>query len=152
MPSVYPVSVITILPGNGSFAVIALTGGATGTRVDHQGGSIDVVARTSEYGASSSSWVFDIPNKYRVNAVNLNVAEDVTTLESFAALALGSYVDIYVKRSSNATTYDRVVGAVFAGQPKELPEDGNAHRMFQLTWTGGVFTAGIAAGLVPTYA
>lgn len=151
MASIYPVSRVTILPGNGSFAVIALTGGTTGTRVDHMGGSIDVVARTSEYGASSSSWVLDITNKYRVNAVRLKVAEDVTTLESFAALTLGAYVDVYIKRSSAATTYDVCTGAVFAGEPKELPEDGSNHRTFELTWQGGIYTAGIAAGLVPTY-
>lgn len=151
MPSVYPVSTITILPGNGSFAVIALTGGGTGTRVDHQGGSIQVMADVSQYAASSSSWKSRIANKFDA-VITLNVAEDVTTLESFAALGLGVYVDVYVKRSSNATTYDRLVGAMLTGEPKEVPEDGSAHRSFSLTWEGGVYTAGIAAGLVPTYA
>lgn len=146
----YPVSLTTILPGNQSFLVVAAPGATTGAfRLDHQGGTITVATRRSDYGNSASSWVSKIANKYEA-AVQVTVAEDATTLESI--YTLGSVFDVYVKRSSGATTYDKLASCLFAEQPKEIPEDGQSHRTIQVMFEGGTYTAGIAAGSVPTLA
>jgi hypothetical protein len=145
----YPVGTSTILPGNQSFAVVAAPGATTGaTRLDHQGGNFLNSVRSSEYGASDSPWIRNIANKFS-SGWTCTVAEDATTLESI--LAMGTRFDVYVKRSSGATTYDKIADALLVTQEKAAPEDGSAHRTIQVAFVGGVFSTGVAAGSVPTY-
>ena len=149
---VYPAGITSVLPGDQSFLVIAAAGTAGGapggTRIDHMGGSIDLSGRTSEYANSSSSWISDIFNKAKVTGT-FRVAEDQTSLQ--ASFAIGTRVDLYVKRSSNATTYDKLASTLFTAQPKEIPEDGSNHRTLTLNFSGGTFSEGLAVGSVPLY-
>lgn len=150
MASPYPVGLSTILPGNQSFIVVAAPGATNGAfRIDHMGGTESVATRRSEYGASDSSWIRFVANKYIVS-IQVKIAEDVTTFESI--YTLGNLYDVYIKRSSADTKYDKIASTMLAEQPKEVPEDGNAHRTLQITFEGGTYTAGVAGASVPILA
>lgn len=146
----YPNAVDDILPGNQSFLVIAAVGASSGAiRIDVQNGQWQNGVRSSEYGASDSAWIRKIANKYQ-SAYTCTVAEEDIALESIAAM--GERFDVYVKRSSGSTTYDKLGDALLETQAKELPESGDAHRTIQCVFGGGVYTAGVASGTVPTLA
>lgn len=150
MANPYPVGLGSILPGNQSFIIIAAAGATTGAlRIDHMGGTESVATRRSEYGASDSIWIRFVANKF-IASMQVKIAEDIAVFESL--YTLGALFDIYVKRSSGATTYDKIGSTMLAEIPKEVPEDGNAHRTIQITFEGGIYTAGVAAGTLPTLA
>lgn len=146
----YPVGTSSILPGNLSFVVVAAAGASSNAvRVDHMGGRWGNQARVSQYGASDSASIREIANKFFVD-FTCTVAEDVVDIETL--LVLGNRMDIYVKRSSGATTYDKLADCVLTTEDKDVPESGDAHRTISLRWGGGVFTPDVAAGTVPTLA
>jgi hypothetical protein len=146
----YPVATSSILPGNQSFIVVAAAGAASNAvRVDHMGGRWGNQARVSQYGASDSSYIREIANKFSME-FTCTAAEDVVDIETL--LVLGNRMDIYVKRSSGATTYDKLADCVMTVQDKDVPESGDAHRTISLRWGGGTFTPDVASGTVPTLA
>ena len=143
----YPVSLTSILPGDQSFIVVATPGATSGAfRVNVEQGDWANDVAVSDYAASDSAWINKITNKYR-GSYTCTVAEDVTALEGI--IAMGNRFDVYVKRSSGATTYDKLANCILTGAPKTLPESGDSHRKFTLTFEGGIYTAGIAAASVP---
>lgn len=145
----YPVSHLTVLPGNQSFLVLALPGATTGgIRLDHEGGTNPVEALASTYSSSASSWQRKIANKLTAG-VEVTVGEDVSSIE--AIIGLATYMDVYIKRSSAATTYDKIAGALVESFSKTISEDGQSHRRLAVRISGGDYTAGVAATAVPTF-